>query len=171
MYLIVYDVYEVIDLTFGERLLYYLERSNMSQKELAERIGVTPTRLNYWVKDKREPDVFHIKALAKALNVTGDDLLGNESNEPDYSDEAKGIAKSFDQLTAAGKELIRSAFNFAEKYHIQRKPLPDDIPLKRIGTYNGAPLFQMPDDMRLPTKLAAKEELKELNAEESAIKE
>lgn len=71
-----YDNCEVIKMTFGEKLSYYMSKAGMTQKQLAEAIGVTPTRLNYWVKDKREPDVFYIKALAKALGVTGSELLG-----------------------------------------------------------------------------------------------
>ena len=73
-------------MTFGERLSMYIAKAGTSQKQLAEAIGVTPTRLNYWVKDKREPDVFYIKALAQALGVTGDDLLGTEAAQPVQSD-------------------------------------------------------------------------------------
>lgn len=73
-------------MTFGERLSMYIAQAGTSQKQLAEAIGVTPTRLNYWVKDKREPDVFYIKALAKALGVTGDDLLGTEIEKSDSHD-------------------------------------------------------------------------------------
>lgn len=159
-------------MTFGERLLYYIERAGMSQKELAERICVTPTRLNYWVKDKREPDVFHIKALAKALNITGDDLLGNESEHLDFSDEAKNIAKSFDGLSTPGKELVRTAVTFAEKYFPGGNPLPVDIPLKQTGIVNGVPLFDLKHDSVLHAKEMARTELKELNADvQSAIKE
>ena len=71
-----YDIFEERNMTLGERLLMFINKANMSQKQLAEAIGVTPTRLNYRVKDKREPDVYHIKQLAKALGITGDDLLG-----------------------------------------------------------------------------------------------
>lgn len=73
-------------MTFGERLSMYIAKAGTTQKQLAEAIGVTPTRLNYWVKDKREPDVFYIKALAKALGVTGDDLLGTEAARPVQTD-------------------------------------------------------------------------------------
>lgn len=73
-------------MTFGERLAYFISDAGMTQKQVAEAIGVTPTRLNYWVKDKREPDVFHIKALANALGITGDELLGTAIKKTEPSD-------------------------------------------------------------------------------------
>ena len=73
-------------MTFGERLAYYIKDAGMSQKQVAEAIGVTPTRLNYWVKDKREPDVFYIKALANAIGVSGDELLGTGKGADGPSD-------------------------------------------------------------------------------------
>ena len=102
-------------MTFGERLLLYINRSGMSQKELAEKVGITPTRLNYWVKDKREPDVFHIKSLAKSLGVTGDQLLGID--EPVCSDSAMKVAVAYDSLNEAGKQLIDQMMEFAKQHH------------------------------------------------------
>ena len=85
-------------MTFGERLANYISRSGMSQKQLADKIGVTPTRLNYWVKDKREPDVFHIKALAKALGITGDELLGTEDVENEQNCNVQFTAAEIAQM-------------------------------------------------------------------------
>ena len=94
-------------MTFGERLAMYIERAGMKQKDLAEAIGVTPTRLNYWVKDKREPDVFHIKALAQALGVTGDDLLdtANASHDILYISKPSG-SETTDEFRKRLHELI-----------------------------------------------------------------
>ena len=102
-----YDYREVITMTFGERLAMYIEKAGMSQKQLAEAIEVTPTRLNYWVKDKREPDVFYIKALAKALGVTGDDLLGTHHEQSDilYISRPTGN-ESTDELRKRMHDLI-----------------------------------------------------------------
>lgn len=73
-------------MTFGERLAYYIKDAGMTQKQVAEAIGITPTRLNYWVKDKREPDVFYIKALANVIGVSGDELLGTGKGAEEPSD-------------------------------------------------------------------------------------
>lgn len=62
--------------SFGERLVEAREKQNLTQKALAEMLGITPTRLNYWEKDKREPNITMIKQIASALNVPVSELLG-----------------------------------------------------------------------------------------------
>lgn len=51
--------------TFGKRLVYARNEKGYSQKQLAELMGITPTRLNYWEKDKREPDIPMLKNFQK----------------------------------------------------------------------------------------------------------
>lgn len=84
-------------MTFGERIVFYRKKAGLSQKALAELIDVTPTRLNYWEKDKREPDIKMINALCVALNVEGDVLLGR-SAESKKSPSADDVAPG-DQVT------------------------------------------------------------------------
>ena len=48
----------------------------LTQKQLAENLGISPTRLNYYEKDKREPDVLMIKKIARELEVDPNFLLG-----------------------------------------------------------------------------------------------
>lgn len=68
-------------MSFSEKIIERRTALNMSQKELAEKLGITPTRLNYWEKGKREPDLHYIKALARELGVSGDYLIGTEPEE------------------------------------------------------------------------------------------
>lgn len=62
--------------TFGQRLVASREKRNLSQKSLAEQLGITPTRLNYWEKDKREPAIDMIKLIAQILDVDTNYLIG-----------------------------------------------------------------------------------------------
>ena len=81
-------------MTFGEKIVRRRNELSLSQKELASRLGISPTRLNYWEKDKREPDVGMIKALSKALHLPADILIGNEEyldGLPYMEDEIKMI--------------------------------------------------------------------------------
>ena len=68
-------------MTFGEKLVYYRTKKNLSQKSLAEVLDITPTRLNYWEKDKREPDIAMIGKLAKILDVSANVLIGLKEDE------------------------------------------------------------------------------------------
>lgn len=40
-------------MTFGERLVQLRKEKKISQKDFAAILGISPTRLNYWEKDKR----------------------------------------------------------------------------------------------------------------------
>lgn len=79
-------------MTLGETITYYRKRKGLAQNELADLLGITPTRLNYWEKDKRQPDVEMIKALSSHLEVSADTLIGlnpnkNESPAPESTEE------------------------------------------------------------------------------------
>lgn len=67
--------------TFGERLIAARKKKNITQKHLSEILNITPTRLNYWEKDKRKPDIEMIKQIANALDVHTDELLGLDITE------------------------------------------------------------------------------------------
>lgn len=50
-------------------ILHYCEKTNISQKELAEQIGVRRQSLNDWVRGKTSPT---IKNLEKLQNIIGE---------------------------------------------------------------------------------------------------
>lgn len=96
-------------MTFGERLIYARNKKGLNQKQFAELIGVTPTRLNYWEKDKREPDVAMIWKIIKALEVSGDWLIGNNEN-------FSGIKNSPAPAEAEAKELTKGENILIDNY-------------------------------------------------------
>ena len=49
---------------------------NLTQKELAFQIGVTPSALSQWENDKRKVPADKLPAIAAALGCTIDDLFG-----------------------------------------------------------------------------------------------
>lgn len=103
-------------MTFGERLVKARKMAGLNQKQLAEKINITPTRLNYWEKDKRQPDVGMIKKLAEVLNITGDELLGTHfeiSQNIVKSDEIEHI-KKYRTLDEHGKRIVD--LNLDEEY-------------------------------------------------------
>ena len=63
---------------FGERLRTFRKKSGLTQPELAELIGVHETTIRRWENNySGKPGMENIKALAKALNVTEQDLLND----------------------------------------------------------------------------------------------
>ena len=65
-------------MTFGERIVHFRKKLGLSQKELAEHIGITANCLYYYEKDKRQPTVELIREIANALSISGDELLGTK---------------------------------------------------------------------------------------------
>lgn len=63
-------------MTLGERIVAMRKEKGITQKELAERLNISPTRLNYWEKDKRFPPIPMINAISEILGVDGNYLIG-----------------------------------------------------------------------------------------------
>ena len=125
-------------MTFGQRLIEARENKKMNQKQLAEALGITPTRLNYWEKDKRQPDVSMIQALAETLEVSADYLIGNTANKksPALSSEALKLAKDFDALDQHGQRVVRVVTDEELSRLAAEAAEPDVAPLKKT-----VPLF------------------------------
>lgn len=61
---------------FGERLREAREARSLNQTELAKLSKLQPAAVGHFEKNRRKPSFANIRALAKALNVTSDYLLG-----------------------------------------------------------------------------------------------
>lgn len=66
---------------FNENLKEARLKSGISQKDLAESIGVAKSTYSLYESGKREPNVDTIKKIASSLNVSADTLPGID-NEP-----------------------------------------------------------------------------------------
>ena len=62
--------------------------SGMTQKEVAEKVGIARSTYALYETGERSPDVEVVKKLATVLNVSGDYLIGNEVRKyPTFFDE------------------------------------------------------------------------------------
>lgn len=61
---------------FNENLKLAREKKNMTQKEIADIIGVAKSTYSLYESGNREPNVQTIKKIADVLNVSADTLLG-----------------------------------------------------------------------------------------------
>lgn len=61
---------------FNENLKEARERRGMTQKEVADIIGVAKSTYSLYESGNREPNDQTIKKIADTLNVSADDLLG-----------------------------------------------------------------------------------------------
>ena len=61
---------------FSERLRELRKEKGLTQKELADKVGISRVGYGYWEKGKREPNFKKLILLAKYLYVSTDYLLG-----------------------------------------------------------------------------------------------
>jgi transcriptional regulator with XRE-family HTH domain len=66
-------------MTFGEKLKNARTQAGYSQEQLAEKLCVSRSAVAKWETDKGMPDIENLKAAAKLLSVSIDDLLDDES--------------------------------------------------------------------------------------------
>lgn len=62
--------------SFNKNLKCARNRIGLSQKDVAERIGVAKSTYSLYESGNREPNVQTIKKIAYLLNVSADELLG-----------------------------------------------------------------------------------------------
>lgn len=66
-----------------KRIKEQLEKNKMSQRELAEKTGITEVTISRYVSAQRVPKATEIKKIADALNCSCDYLIGNKDKKND----------------------------------------------------------------------------------------
>ena len=83
-------------MTFGERLRYYREKANLSQKELAAAVGIPFQTYNNYETKGNEPKIDTLVKIAEELKIDVNTLVGfddnlYERNIQTYTDETGDI--------------------------------------------------------------------------------
>ncbi|EUJ33643.1 DNA-binding protein [Listeria floridensis FSL S10-1187] len=62
-------------MNFGEKLISLRKKNRLTQKELAKKIGVTPSTISKYENSTHRPPIFMLAKLAETLGTTTDFLL------------------------------------------------------------------------------------------------
>lgn len=68
--------YPLDTLTLGELISYALKEQGKSQAELARELGVSPSRVSDFVKDKSEPSLSQAGRICQLLGLSAELVLG-----------------------------------------------------------------------------------------------
>lgn len=68
-------------MSFAENLKRIRESKNLSQQELARKLGVAQSTVGMWESDKRTPKLAELNRMARVLNITIARLLGQPKNK------------------------------------------------------------------------------------------
>ena len=92
----------------GERIASLLKNEGLSQKELAQLVGITEPALSRYIKGERQPKMEVIANLATALNTTSDYLISGNEEEISFNQLSRLIARGSKTLTPDEKmKLMR----------------------------------------------------------------
>ena len=64
---------------FAENLMYYIERSGKTQRELADMLGIATSTFNNWVKGNKYPRMDKVEMLANYFGIQKSDLIERKS--------------------------------------------------------------------------------------------
>lgn len=59
----------------GEKIREFRERAGLSQRELAQALGIDPSAVSLWETGKNSPTVHNLRRLADILGCNPADLL------------------------------------------------------------------------------------------------
>ena len=100
-----------IDSVFAERLISARLLRGLNQTELAGLANLQPAAIGHFEKNRRKPSFANVRALAKALNVSSDYLLGRTAS-------IEGATTAFrgeENLTNADRDHIQMMIDLMNK--------------------------------------------------------
>lgn len=143
---------------FGKRILSIRQNANLTQEELALRMGVTPQAVSKWERGQSFPDISIFTDLCRVLNVSSDLLLGlgysnfSESNDTDiqkaiFDDVFNNIRASLETVAIIfGTDLVQAFID---------GPIVDLVAVERTQMSTDGfllPIVKLRDDIRLKPK-------------------
>jgi transcriptional regulator with XRE-family HTH domain len=91
---------------FAVRLRTARELRKLSQSELAEKADLQPSAVSHFETGRRSPSFQNLRALADALKVTTDYLIGRTDDLSVSSDVAQRLLRSAEKMSADDLETI-----------------------------------------------------------------
>jgi transcriptional regulator with XRE-family HTH domain len=113
-------------MTLGEKLKELRKETNISQEELAEKVGVSRQAVAKWERDNGLPDTENLKSIATLFNISIDELLDYKKElldsvvlEEEYS--LEGIKKEGKARTKEEALMIKKFNKALSIYALQQK--------------------------------------------------
>lgn len=95
----------------GDNLLKARKRMNLSQEEVAEKLGVSRQTISKWELDETLPDIRQSKKLASLYNLSLDELI-------EFDVEMKEIERIIENTSEEKQEKINWTKVWSKKYPI-----------------------------------------------------
>lgn len=100
-------------MSIGKVIRKYRKIRNLTQEEMAERLGVTAPAVNKWENENSYPDIMLLAPIARVLGISLDtllsfreDLTAEEINEIVYEADLKLKEESYDEAFRWAKKIL-----------------------------------------------------------------
>lgn len=101
--------------TFGDRLSAAIEKSGMTQKLVAKRLGIKLVTLKSWEQDVSEPRANRLSMLAGLLGVSVMWLLHGEGDGVEHSDKETQVPQEINDLLTEIRAVQTGLLSSADK--------------------------------------------------------
>lgn len=95
---------------FSTNLVYYIEKNNVTQREVAQRIGVTESSITDWITKRHYPRLDKIQLLAEYFGIQVTDLVEpmktKSANESTLTDKDQLVLDLFHKVPDEKKEFL-----------------------------------------------------------------
>ena len=78
-----------MNIEIANRLVELRKKNNLSQEELADKLGLSRQAVSKWERAEASPDTDNLICLAKIYGVSLDDLLNTDQSVEDIAKETK----------------------------------------------------------------------------------
>lgn len=108
----------------AKNLLFYRKRAGLTQKQLADRLGVKNTAVSNWESGNNSIDIETLFAACEVFGVTLNDMYGKYSTSAsdygqDLSTDESQLLATYRTLNDQGKEYILQTLNMAAQVYIK----------------------------------------------------
>lgn len=79
----------------GSRIRKYREERGISQKQLAQLINVSNSRISNWEQGINRPDADIIADICRALNVSPSELMGIRLASDEFTEQEKKLIRAY----------------------------------------------------------------------------
>ena len=97
---------------FSRNLLRYIEKSDKTQKDIADDIGVSPQTFNTWCQGIALPRMGKVQALADYFHINKSDLLDEPDHTENFSPKARSVARGLMDLSDEQLDSVNDMIQF-----------------------------------------------------------
>ena len=117
--------------SFSDMLAYLRKRDGMSQKELADKLGISRSTIGMYETGEREPDFETLEALADTFNVNMDTLLGKVSlsseRDRNVDPDIRRIERARKNMSDADKQKMMNILKASSEDYFSDDYVDDDL--------------------------------------------